>query len=268
MWSLDRSSEQLHQPSLWSRTVRLTFLLCRGKETASPVRGQGGYTHHHPGWPAAGPGGHTCPGRSRSQCAARCSCKTHRTASDGTHSLPLQPTPPFLSLCFRPPPLTWTNSPSLLPAFPSPVSFSSSSLCSHQDDLLKAQEPLQALHCMTGVSIASSQPPSQSHTSLPRASSRPAALGYLPPYKQSARSCPCVSARAVPSAWNSPLPLNHRNYCLLSIYCMLCPLHMYLSLNSQTNHMENLPLSQFTNKGNKAQRTKWQAPSHTPHNEE
>ena len=137
MCSLDRSSEQLHQPSLWSRTVRLTFLLCRGKETASPVRGQGGYTHHHPGWPAVGPGGHTCPGRSRSQCAARCSCKTHRAASDGTHSLPLQPTPPFLSPCFGPPPLTWTNSPSLLPAFPSPGSFSSSSLCSHQDDLLK-----------------------------------------------------------------------------------------------------------------------------------
>lgn len=127
---------------------------------------------------------------------------------------------------------------------------------SHQDDLLKAQEPLQALHCMTGASIASSQPPSQSHTSLPRTSSLPAALRYLPLYKQSSRSCPCVSARAVPSAWNSPLLLNNHNYCLLSIYCMLCPLHMYLSLNPQTNHMENLSLSQFKNKENKAQRIK------------
>ena len=30
--------------SLWSRRVRLSFLLCHEKEAASAVRGQGGYT--------------------------------------------------------------------------------------------------------------------------------------------------------------------------------------------------------------------------------
>ena len=278
MCSLDRSSEPWHWLSLWSRRVRLSFLLCHEKEAASAVRGQGGYTHHHPGWPAVGPGGHTCPGHSQSQCAARCSCKRHTGW------------PVVATVCLSKP-LLLSSHPAVLPhlspgptpstsrPYSHPVSFSSSSLCRHQDDLLKAQEPLRLFTAWQGnvqtpslgcqASTASSQSPFTVSHITSQDFSLPTALRHLPLYKQSTHSRPRVSAWAAPSAWNSHLLLNNPNYCLLSIYCMLCPLYMYLSLNSQTNHMKKLlSLSRFTNNENTAQRIKWHAPSHTPHNEQ
>lgn len=123
-----------------------------------------------------GPGGHTCPGHSRPQCAARCSCKRHTGWPVMAPTVCLsKPTPSFLSPCFGPH-LSPGSTSSTTRLFSHPVSLSSSSLRSHQDDLLKAQEPLQALHCLTGQCPGSftgvarhlllpPNPPSQSHTS-------------------------------------------------------------------------------------------------------
>lgn len=71
----NRSSEHLYWPIPWSHKVRLTSFLCSSKKIVPLALEWGGHTHHHPGWPAMELGGHTCPGHSRSQCAARCSYK-------------------------------------------------------------------------------------------------------------------------------------------------------------------------------------------------
>lgn len=158
MCSLDRSSEHLYWPIPWSHRVRLTSLLCSGKETASPGLGQGGYTHRHPEWPTVEPGGHTYPGHSRYQCAARCSYKRD------TRCPVMAPT-----ICLSNPLLLYLHpglvpishldhSLNLLPASPSPVSLSSNILCSvTRMSFLKlsSRRPLHAQkpHCMLQDSV-------------------------------------------------------------------------------------------------------------------
>ena len=189
MCSLDRSSEPWHWLSLWSRRVRLSFLLCHEKEAASAVRGQGGYTHHHPGWPAVGPGGHTCPGHSQSQCAARCSCKRHTgwpvvaTACSPSHSccpLSLLRSPiSHRDQLPQPPARTPILSHSLQAAY-AVTRMTFLKLRNRYGSSLRDKAMSKLLHWGARRLLPPPNPPSQSHTSLLRTSPFPLHWGiYL-----------------------------------------------------------------------------------------
>ena len=102
------------------------------------------------------PGGHTCPGHSRSQCAARCSYKRETMGLRIALKTSVSPTPPSSSSFLPQPPIpTWTahSLGSCLHPFPSPTLFKHPIL-SHQDGLPKAQlqeatTSSQAAHCET-----------------------------------------------------------------------------------------------------------------------
>lgn len=215
-------------PISWSHKVRLTPLLCSGKRTASIGLRQGRHTHHHPEWPAVEPEGHTYPGHSQSQCAARCSYKRDTRC-------PVM----ALTICLSNPLLLYLH-PDLVPHLsfgpvsqpPACIFIPSLTLfqypmLSHKDTLPKTQ-----LKETTACSKTFTASPVddrtmfkllywgrvllpnlslQSHTSLPGTHSLPATLRYLPLYKWIMHSCLFAFVLAVPSVWNSHLPLNNNN---------------------------------------------------------
>lgn len=151
-----------------------------------------------------GPGGHTCPGHSQSQCAARCSCKRH------TGWPAMAPT-----VCLSKP-LLLSSHPALAPIshldqLPQPLACTPILSYSLQEayavtrmtflklrnlygSSLRDKAVSKLLHWGCQASIASSQSPFTVSHSTSQDFSLPAALRHLPLYKQSTHSCACVSA--------------------------------------------------------------------------